>query len=232
MPECCFFFSLPGFKTTPRNRIWVSMRRQNVALIHSASPQRSGVIAEVKPNETGPIVCTVAPGLKLRIMLPCKSDFPQHVSCKSLHKNFLNQPWSIAECNTGRKKKKKAGDLYSPSRHPEKTSHIKENTGQLSDSPISISTARPVLEPQHLCVHIEACLRINVKHWGSLSCVEGINMTQKGLIRLLVWIWDDLNNFFLALLIRDAAFVLLCLHVCNCIKWYKPSLELQKKNRE
>lgn len=104
MPECCFFFSLLGFKTAPRNRIWVSMRRQNVALIHSASPQRSGVIAEVKPNETGPIVCTVAPGLKLRIMLPCKSDFPQHVSCKSLHKNFLNQLWSIAECNTEQKR--------------------------------------------------------------------------------------------------------------------------------
>lgn len=189
-----FFFVLPGFKTTPRNRIWVSMRRQNVALIHSASPQRSGVIAEVKPNETGPIVCTVAPGLKLRIMLPCKSDFPQHVSCKSLHKNFLNQLWSIAECNT----EKKARDLYSASRHPEKTSHIKENTGQLSDSPISISTVRPVLELQHLCVHTEACVQINVKHRGSLSFVEGINMTERGWIHLLVGIWDGQNNFFLA----------------------------------
>lgn len=77
---------------------------------------------------------------------------------------------------------KKARDLYSPSRHPEKTSHIKENTGQLSDSPISISTVRPVLELQHLCVHTEACVQINVEHWdtGSLSFIEGINMTQKG----------------------------------------------------
>lgn len=84
-------------------------------------------------------------------------------------------------------KKKRARDLYSPSRHPEKTSHIKENTGQLSDSPISISTVRPVLELQHLCVHTEACLQINVKHWGSLSFAEGINMTQKRVDTFVGW---------------------------------------------
>lgn len=37
-----------------QSRISVSMRRQNVALIHLASHQRSEVITEVKPNETGP----------------------------------------------------------------------------------------------------------------------------------------------------------------------------------
>lgn len=47
--------------------------------------------------------------------------------------------------------------IYIPSSHPEKTSRIKENTGQLSGDPISISTVYPGLELQYLCVHTEMC---------------------------------------------------------------------------
>lgn len=53
--------------------------------------------------------------------------------------------------------------IYIPSSHPEKTSRIKENTGQLSDDPISISTVHPGLELQYLCVHIEICLHARLE---------------------------------------------------------------------
>lgn len=42
------------FQKDLKTEFLVSMRRQNVALIHLASRERSEVITEVKPNETGP----------------------------------------------------------------------------------------------------------------------------------------------------------------------------------
>lgn len=82
--------------------------------------------------------------LKLRIMLPCKSDFPN---------------MSLAKVYT-----KKSALMYHRIQHSEayglifhviilkQTSNIDENTCQLSNSPISISTVHPLLMQQHLCV--------------------------------------------------------------------------------
>lgn len=44
----------PPVLKRPQSRILFSQRRQNVALIRSASPRRSKLITEVNPNETDP----------------------------------------------------------------------------------------------------------------------------------------------------------------------------------
>lgn len=58
-----------------QNRIWVSLRRQNVALIHLASRQRSEAITEVNPNETGPSSAWWRRA-EIENHAACKSDFP------------------------------------------------------------------------------------------------------------------------------------------------------------
>lgn len=60
------------------NRILVSSRRENVALIHLASRQRSEVITEVNPNETSPSSAWWQ-----------QAENENHAACKS---DFLNMP--------------------------------------------------------------------------------------------------------------------------------------------
>lgn len=76
--------------------------------------------------------------LKLRIMPPCKSDFPST---------------SLAKVCT---KLQKSALVYHGIQHSvitlKLTSHIGENPCQLSNSPISVSTVQPLLEQQQLYV--------------------------------------------------------------------------------
>lgn len=58
-----------------QNHILVSLRRQDVALIHLASRQRSEVIAGVNPNETGPSSAWWRQA-EIENRAACKSDLP------------------------------------------------------------------------------------------------------------------------------------------------------------
>lgn len=58
-----------------KTEVWVSWRRQNVALIHLASRQRSEAITGVNPNETGPSSAWWRQA-EIENHAACKSDFP------------------------------------------------------------------------------------------------------------------------------------------------------------
>ncbi len=73
-------------------RVLVGLRRQNIALIHLDSPQRSEVIAEVNPKETGPSFAWWH-----------QAEIENHSACKSDSLNSVSQKKKILLSKTTKK---------------------------------------------------------------------------------------------------------------------------------
>lgn len=120
-----------------RNRILVSLRSLNVALIHLASHQWSEMVAEVNPNETGPSSAW-----------RCQAETENHAARtgRQIFTNMSPAKYALTQ-NYTKKSSKSALTHHSVRQHSQPcavyfilnilkhASDVKENTSQLSSSP-------------------------------------------------------------------------------------------------
>lgn len=150
-----------------QSRILVSLRRQNVALIHSASRQWSEVITEVNPNETSPSSAWWRQA-EIENHAACKSDFlnmslAKYAWIQSTKKNLLPLRYECATTQRG------SCCTFYP--------HLTETSIKCT----SAVKHPPLVFPQFIlfrvtalrCVHFEARLQIDVmtSSRGSLSFI-------------------------------------------------------------